>query len=317
VDVRTVKELDPALVDFAAEVGESDPVAVEGTRSQWDIGGSLRAGTRLVRAPAGMLEYQPEEMTVRVRAGTPVSELHAALAERGQRSALPEGPGSGTVGGALAVGRNDLRVRRRGQVRNAVLQIRYASADGRIITGGGTTVKNVSGFDIPRLLVGSLGTLGLIAEVVLRTNPIPSHATWLVSSDVDPFATANIAPRAAVILWDGAQTWIELEGHEADVDDERRALNTVGTWEHVEGPPPLGAHRWSLRPSELARIATRDLGDAVASIGVGTVFANVAQGQLPVPAALARLTQRVKTEFDPSGRLNPGRAVWGADGGAP
>jgi hypothetical protein len=305
--------LDRVLLDFASEVGATGPVAVEGTRSRWEVGGSLFAGTRLVRAPVGVLEYRPEEMTVRVRAGTAVAELHAALRERGQRSAVPDaGNASGTVGGALAVGHNDLRVRRRGQVRNAVLQVRYASAEGRIITGGGTTVKNVSGFDLPRLLVGSLGTLGLIAEVVLRTNPIPAQSEWLSSSDADPFTAALAAPRAAAVLWDGVRTWVELEGHAGDIDEERRALAAVGPWLAVDGPPTLPAHRWSLRPSELRRLSTADLGAFVASIGVGTVFASVPQRQAVVPAALARLTQRVKAEFDPDGRLNPGRAVWGA-----
>src|SRR4051812_7469403 len=104
-------------------------------------------------------------MTVRVRVGTTVAELHEALRAHGQRSALPER--GGTVGGAIAVGHNDLHVLGRGRVRDAVLQLRYVSADGRLITGGGTTVKNVSGFDLPRLMVGALGTLGVLAEAVL------------------------------------------------------------------------------------------------------------------------------------------------------
>ena len=97
-------------------------------------------------------------MTVRVRTGTTVEELHTELAARGQRTPLVER--GGTVGGALAVGENDIFVLGRGTLRASVLQVRYVSAEGRIVNGGGPTVKNVTGFDLPRLMVGALGTFG-------------------------------------------------------------------------------------------------------------------------------------------------------------
>ena len=170
---------DPVLRDFATEVGDTGPVAVAGARTRWSAGGDLHSDARVIDAPGGIAEYRPEEMTVRVRAGTPVAELHAALAEAGQRTALPER--GGTVGGALAVGESDFRALGRGLVRASVLQVRYVSAEGRLINSGGPTVKNVSGFDLPRLMVGSLGTLGLLAEVILRTNPIPAVDRWTPS----------------------------------------------------------------------------------------------------------------------------------------
>ena len=168
--VTKLKVTDQVLLDFAAEVGESGPVAVEGNRTRWALGGPGTAGTRLINAPTGVVNYVPDEMTVQVRCGTTVEELHALLAEKGQRTGLPERGGS--VGGALAVGENSLHVLGRGRVREAALQVRYVSDEARVVTGGGPTVKNVTGFDLPRLLVGSLGTLGLLAEATLRTNPI-------------------------------------------------------------------------------------------------------------------------------------------------
>ena len=75
---------------------------------------------------------------------------------------------------SLAVGHSGIRRLGWGPVRDTVLEVRYVSADGRLIKGGGPTVKNVSGYDLPRLFVGSLGTLGIIAEVVLRTRPVPA-----------------------------------------------------------------------------------------------------------------------------------------------
>ena len=162
---------------FAAEVGSDGPVVAVGSRSAFSVGGDVAPGTREVRAPAGIVEHEPAEMTVRVRAGTTIDELDAALAPHGQCVALPGG--SRTVGGVLAVGRSGLRRLGYGPVRDTVLEVRYVSAEGAVVKAGGPTVKNVSGFDLPRLLVGSLGTLGLIAEVVLRTRPLPAASRWV------------------------------------------------------------------------------------------------------------------------------------------
>ncbi len=298
---------DPTTTAFAQEVGDSGAVAIEGSRTRWTVGGELEPHARTMNAPAGILEYQPEEMTVRVRAGTTVRELHALLAESGQRTALPER--GGTVGGAIAVGENALDVEGRGLVRSAVLQVRYASAEGRVITGGGPTVKNVTGFDVPRLMVGALGTLGLLAEVILRTNPIPAVSVWMESSDADPFVARRMLRKPAAVLWDGARTWVDLEGHAPDVEAQGRALQRVGSWTDAQGPPALPPHRWSLPPADLATLGAQAVGDFVASIGVGTVFATNPQPVRPIPAPVQELSARVKHGFDPTGRLNPGRSV--------
>ena len=93
-------------------------------------------------------------MTVTVRAGTTTTELTAALTEAGQRCALPER--GGTVGGSVVIGENHPEVLGRGWLTSSVLQVTYISSEGKLIRGGGPTVKNVSGFDLPRLIVGSL-----------------------------------------------------------------------------------------------------------------------------------------------------------------
>ncbi|MGH9086841.1 MAG: FAD-binding oxidoreductase [Acidimicrobiales bacterium] len=298
----------PALAAFAAEVGGEGPVAAEGSRTRWDDGGALAAGTRLVRAPSGVLEHKPEEMTVRVLAGTLVDELHAELGARGQRTALPRR--GGTVGGALAVGENDVSVLGRGRVRDTLLQVRYVAADGAVVQGGGPTVKNVSGFDLPRLIVGSLGTLAILGEVILRTNPVPAHSRWVTSTSADPFAVRDLVRRASCVLWDGTRTLVELEGHGLDVEADLRVLGREAEWTDAGGPLPLPPHRWSLSPAALRAIDREALGDWVASIGVGTVHASRPQPPAAVPAPLAALAQRVKEGFDPSGRLAPGRTAW-------
>lgn len=299
------RDYDPTLLAFATEVGTDGPISVEGCRTRWQVGGPVAPDSRLVRAPSGILEHRPEEMIVRVRAGTSVAQLHAEIETSGQRTALPER--QGTVGGALAVGESDVAVLGRGRVRDCVLQLSYVSADGVLVTGGGPTVKNVSGFDLPRLLVGSLGTLGLMAELTLRTNPIPPVSRWLESSDADVFAVPNTVHRPSAVLWDGTRSWVQLEGHQADVCAEQRVLAGIGHWDEVAGPPELPACRWSLPAGELSGIDKKTLGSYVMCVGVGTVFAELPQPQAQLPAALAALTQRVKLQFDPSGRLNPGR----------
>ena len=303
----TPTRADAALDAFAELVGgdAADLVAVEGGRTRWSSGGPPAEGVRIVPAPAGVVDHQPEEMIVRVRAGTTVAELEAVLAAAGQRSALPTR--GGTVGGAVAVGEDHPEVLGRGRLRASVLQVTYVSAEGRLVSGGGPTVKNVSGFDLPRLMTGALGTLGLLAEVILRTNPIPPASRWLRSADADPFAVPATVLRPAAVLWDGAATWVRLEGHGADVEDEGRRLRALGAWQEASGPPSLPTHRWSMRPSALRHIDPVATGPFVASVGVGTVFATNAAPPAIEPDERRRLAARVKAEFDPTGRLNRGR----------
>lgn len=293
---------DPVLHAFAEAVGVAGPVAVAGGRTRWDVGGALVDDARVLTAPAGIVAYAAPEMTVQVRAGTTVAELDAALAAHGQRTALPDR--GGTVGGAVAVGENVVETLGRGRLRDAVLQVRYVSAEGELVTGGGPVVKNVTGYNLPKLLTGSLGTLGLIAEVILRTNPIPAARQWLSASGVDPVAVARAVHAPGAILFDGTTTWVLLEGHAPDLTAEADVLGSFGSFAEVDGPPALPPHRWSLSPAEAA--ASRE-GRFVASIGVGTLWADVPQPPRPVDAGAAVVAQRMKHNFDPSGRLNPGR----------
>ena len=300
-------DLDEALTAFAAEVGPDGPVCVRGGGTRWSLGGDPSPGTREVQAPAGIVAFEPAEMTVRVRAGTPVAELHAELAEAGQRTALPERAG-GTVGGALMAGESSIARLGVGSVREALLQARYVCADGRIASAGAATVKNVSGFDLCRLLVGSLGTLGLVGEVLLRTFPVGETERWVRLAGVDPDAVRSCYT-AASVLWDGADVWILLNGYAVDMDDDLGRLAALGTCEDVDGPPRLPSHRWVCTPAEAASFDARNgaAGPFVAEIGVGVVHASEPQPARPVEQGVVELNRRFKERFDPTGRLNPGR----------
>ena len=307
--MSTLTSTDPALHEFAELVGTEGPVAVQGGGTRWHLGGVLHENARLVEAPTGIVDYEPSEMVVTVRAGTPVAELHETLRARGQLTALPAR--GGTVGGAVVVGENRLDRLGRGTVRDAVLQVRYVSAEGEIVTGGGPVVKNVSGFNIPKLIVGSLGTLGLVAEVVLRTNPLPPVQQWVRAEKVDPRDLRDALLRPGAVLWDGTSSWALVEGHQVDVDADLERLGALADLTPVDGPPALPPYRWKLSPQGAAHVDTMTEGAFVASIGVGTVWADEAPDPVEPDPVAAQIAERAKQLFDPTGRLNPGRRAGG------
>lgn len=282
------------LATFAAEVGDSDPVSITGRGTR---GGPL-PGVRVVRAPAGIDWVQPDEMTVCCGAGTPIDELVAELAGMRQTVALPTG---GTVGGALAVGRADVRQLGWGPVRDTLLQARYVSAAGDVVKAGGPTVKNVSGFDVCRLLVGSHGTLGFFGEVILRTRPIARHSQWFHRPDVaEPGAVFTILYRPVSVLWNGHEVWALLEGHPDDVAEQAAVAGLTP----CAGPPelPTGSRRL-LPPGEISGCSGR----FVAEVGVGVVH-HAEPAAVPIPTDRVRaLDDAVRLALDPTGRLNPGR----------
>ena len=186
-----------------------------------------------------------------------------------------------------------------------MLRIRYVGAAGQVVSAGGGTVKNVSGFDLCRLMVGSIGTLGLFAEVTLRTRPIAPVETWFSARDVNFSSVLNSASVAHSILWDGKTTWVHLCGIGVDVEVALSALDALGNWSDTTHPvlPPY-AH--SVHPADIGPV---DDGPFLAEVGVGTVHAHSeARPRTPSKSVVA-LNRAIKQRFDPNGRLNPGRDV--------
>lgn len=274
------------LTTFAAEVGEFGPVTITGLGTR----GGPRHGVRRVTAPAGIEAIEPEEMTVACGAATPVDGLQEALARFGQTVSLPPG---GTVGGALAAGHSGIRLLGDGPVRNTLLQMEYVSAAGEIVKAGGPTVKNVSGFDLCRLFVGSRGTLGLLGSVILRTRPIARHSAWFSIETSDPAPLQRRLFKPVSLLWNGAVLWVLLEGHP---DDVAAQAGNCGL-RHADGPPPLPPHRH-------VTAAPSAPGDYLALLGTGVVYTSTRSASAqPTDTRLARLEADVSARFDPAGRF--------------
>ena len=251
------------LTAFAGEIGTEGPVTICGLGTR---GGAVPHVRRVI-APSGIEWVQADEMTAACGAGTAVAELSAALAEVGQRTVLPDG---GTVGGALARGRSGIRRLGDGPMRDVLLQARYVGADGALVKAGGPTVKNVSGFDVCRLLVGSMGTLGFVGAVILRTRPKAPHAQWFVRETDAPMAVFAMVHRPVAVLWDGLRVHTLLEGHRLDVAEIARQARL----RESAGPPPLPANRHTLRPADvLSATARLAPGSFVAELGLGVVHA--------------------------------------------
>lgn len=298
---------------------EAGPVTCVGGRTQWEVGGPLAGPARDVSAPTGVVAHEPGEMIVRVRAGTTVAELDEAVGRAGQFVAIEaDDPERATVGGVLACGRSGVRRLGRGPLRDGVLEVTAVTAGGDLIRAGAPLVKNVTGYDLCRLLVGSVGTLAFIGEVVLRCHPRPQVESWWRSdpgSAVDPFSLAADLYRPLAVLWDGDRVWVGLAGSRTDIETQaRQVLLRTGGFSEVDGPPSKpGRARLSLPPADLASFPSRIPGGRwLAEIGVGTVHADEAvAGAWPSPppsAGLIELHRRIKQNFDPGHRLNPGRS---------
>ena len=156
------------------------PLRIRGGGSK-DFYGETPQGELLDTRPmAGVSSYEPTELVVTVRAGTPLADLESLLAERGQ--CLPFEPphfgGSATVGGMVAAGLSGPARASVGAARDYVLGLTMFNGQGELLTFGGQVMKNVAGYDVSRLVAGSLGTLGLIVEVSLKVLPVaPAEAT--------------------------------------------------------------------------------------------------------------------------------------------
>jgi glycolate oxidase FAD binding subunit len=178
--------MDPALSQIVerirAAAADAMPLCIRGGGTKDFHGEVLQGEVLRTTVLTGITSYEPSELVVTVRAGTPLAELEAALAEKGQ--CLPFEPphfgagGASTVGGMVAAGLSGPARASVGAVRDYVLGAVLVNGRAEVLTFGGQVMKNVAGYDVSRVLAGSLGTLGVIAEVSLKVLPVaPAEAT--------------------------------------------------------------------------------------------------------------------------------------------
>jgi glycolate oxidase FAD binding subunit len=172
-----------SLIDAVRQAGADGRVLrLRGGGSKDFWGQSLTGNVLDTRGYRGIVSYEPSELVVTVRGGTPLAELEAALAEKGQCLAFePPHFGEGaTVGGMVAAGLSGPARATAGAVRDYVLGARFINGLGEHLSFGGQVMKNVAGYDVSRLMAGSWGTLGLITEVSLKVLPVaPAEATLM------------------------------------------------------------------------------------------------------------------------------------------
>ena len=293
----------------------------------------------------GIEAYDPAEMLVVVRAGTRVGDLRRELEANGQEWPVDVADDA-TVGGAIAAGVATPRQLRVGMLRDTVVEMEVATGEGRLVKSGARTVKNVTGFDVHRLLTGSLGTLGVITQVALKLRPLPKHRRTLVTTEGGialgnqllnevPLPTAVVAEEHRIVL--------RLEGWPEEVEEQTAVAKKIVACDEVDTPFPEPIYpdapivvEVAGPPSHLAAaVEGRSSWRALMGIGIAWVPVTDAEdlaslrtkieaarsiapvirgpgglGGAAVPAP--DVQRRIKAALDPANILAPGRA-WLAD----
>jgi glycolate oxidase FAD binding subunit len=249
------------------------------------VGGDTKAfyGRRIDAEPLslaahrGIVSYDPSELVVVARAGTPLAEIEQRLAACGQRLAFepPRFGAASTIGGAVAAGLSGPRRPFAGAVRDSVLGATILDGRGQVLRFGGQVFKNVAGFDAFRLMAGALGRLGVILEVSLRVTPASRSETALaleITSDAARTRVCELMQRPSPLsgaFHDGARLQLRLSGGEAGVAAMAAELGgeegAPGFWDSVRdhrhpalaGDGPL----WRLSLPQTAPIP--EVGDVV------------------------------------------------------
>ena len=337
-----------------------------------------------------LLEHEPGDLTATAQAGITLDALQGRLAARGQWLSLDPAFGEqATLGGILAANASGPRRHLYGTARDLLIGVTVVAADGSVVKGGGKVVKNVAGYDLPKLYIGSFGTLGIIVEATVKLRPRPDNDRLVLTSDLIPSAVelldgealrgVGLAPGvetggALLLGFDGMREQVEWQCEEA-----RRLLAGAGpvaqrvleaeardaAWRSVRElggrvfPEAAAQLRLVVLPSQVAeviehagaaaqRAGLRAAFGAHAAVGIVTaVLAGGSESAQPViaalrewrelvraagghavleraplavkeqvavwdpPGAALRIMERIKTQLDPKGILNPGRFVGG------
>jgi glycolate oxidase FAD binding subunit len=290
---RTARDMSeifaPASEEEAASIirdsaAQKRPLSIHGGNTRSGFGNPVDADFGLTSSQiSGIVAYNPGEMVMTVKSGTPVAEVEAALAANGQMMAFEpmdhrgvmNTQGQPTIGGVFAANVSGPRRFVAGAARDSLLGIRFVNGRGEIVKAGGRVMKNVTGLDLVKLLAGSHGTLGFLTEVTFRVLPTPPAETTIVVSGLeDEVATSAMAAAMAMTvevsgaahlpesvkgrfaggtLPDGAATVLRLEGLQASVAVRAEKL----------GVAMAGIGAVSVLPLEASRTLWREIRDVM------------------------------------------------------
>src|SRR5215469_536451 len=217
---------------IAAAVSGGTALRLRGAGTKDFYGEALAGEVLELDAWRGIVDYEPSELVITVRCGTRLSEVEAVLAERDQFLAFepPSFGGDPTIGGVIAAGLSGPRRVYAGAARDFVLGTRLLTSQGELLRFGGQVMKNVAGFDVSRLLCGSLGILGVITEVSLKVLPRPRLEETLRLELAASAAVAAFNRWAALPLplsaaaWSQGRAWLRLSGAPAAVRAARERI---------------------------------------------------------------------------------------------
>lgn len=233
-------QLDDLAGRIRAAHDSHTPLRIRGAGSKDFYGGMLAGDVLDVSGYRGIVAYEPTELYITARCGTPLEDIEAELAEEGQMLAFePPHFAGATLGGCVAAGLAGPRRQQAGAVRDFMLGAKLIDGSGQVLDFGGQVMKNVAGYDVSRLLAGSLGTLGVLAEVTLKVLPKPvAEQTLLFAMDeAEAIACLNEwggqpLPISAS-FWHDGQLWLRLSGARAAVD---KAVAQLGGSPAVNAP---------------------------------------------------------------------------------
>lgn len=318
-----------ALLRVAAERDLAIVARGAGTKLTW---GRPPRRVDLVVDTHGMdqlIEHAAGDLIAGAQAGMPLAAFQNQLAGTRQRLAIDEMVPGTTIGGLVATSPSGPLRMAAGSARDLLIGITVVRADGVVAHGGGKVVKNVAGYDLGKLMIGSFGTLGLVTEATFRLHPIPAARRWLsapaetaaeAGTMIEAILHSQVVPAALEVVWPASRAGtvaVLLEGTGAGVDGRSAEVVTLlgGSAKELTDPSPLLSYPWQGSPGATALKLTCQL-SAVPEVLTGAREVGV---HIQGSAGVGVLYGYLPADTDPQlidGALDKLRATCGAHGGA-